>query len=80
MIQVSFVPRNCSSQFHWGKNFWLERKQLRDMFSQASVQTNVTPNSMVVSVVSPYPIKGQTGVLYFTKDEDLMNNIDLFFI
>ena len=59
MIQVSFLPRNCSSQFHWGKNYRLERKQLRDMFSQATIQTDVAPTRMVVNGVSPFKINGK---------------------
>ena len=36
IIQVSLYPRNCSGQFHWGKNHRLETQQLRDMFSRAA--------------------------------------------
>ena len=35
IIQISLYPRNCSGQFHWGKNHRLEAQQLRDMFSRA---------------------------------------------
>ena len=56
IIQVSFLPRNCSAQFHWGKNYRLERKQLRDMFSQATLQNHVESNSMAANGVSSYEL------------------------
>ena len=56
IIQVSFLPRNCSAQFHWGKIYRLERKQLRDMFSQATLQNHVESNSMAANGVSSYEL------------------------
>ena len=63
VIQVSFLPRNCSSQFHWGRIYQLEIKQLRDMFSQATIQNDVAPNPIVVKAVSPFKIKGKRCIL-----------------
>ena len=45
IVQLTMSPRNCDGQFHWGKNYRLERKQLREMFSQAAIQNDLNSQS-----------------------------------
>ena len=52
IVQLTLSPRNCDGQFHWGKNYRLERKQLRDMFSQAASQNALNSQSIPIMDVS----------------------------
>ena len=52
IVQLIWSPKNCDGQFHWGKNYRLERKQLRDMFSHAASQNDLNPQSIPAMDVS----------------------------
>ena len=52
IVQLIWSPKNCDGQFHWGKNYRLERKQLRDMFSQAASQNALNSQSIPIMDVS----------------------------
>ena len=52
IVQLSLLPRNCDCQFHWGKNYRLETKQLRNMFSRAATQKYSESESMPTIKVS----------------------------
>ena len=53
IIQASLYPRNCSGQFHWGKNHRLETKQLRDMFSRAANHKDIESDEISSIEIDP---------------------------
>ena len=53
IIQISLYPRNCSGQFHWGKNHRLETQQLRDMFSRAANHKDIESDEISSIEIDP---------------------------
>ena len=52
IVQLTWSPKNCDGQFHWGKNYRLQRKQLRGMFFQVACQSDLKPESSPIMDVS----------------------------
>ena len=47
LIQSTFLQKTINCQFHWGKNYRLEAKQLREIFARARAQKDLTTNQRV---------------------------------